>query len=528
MKQMIYSLLISGFLHLVPVQAQQLVNAGSGIYISSGTNMVINSDYLNLNNGRISNNGNIEIYGEWTNNGNTQAITAGGSGITSFKGNTPQNIGGNADSHFNSLYIENDSSVFLSTNVNIEDKLNILSGRIHLSDYDLNLGVSGEDISTGSGHFVVTDGTGKFSMFVPGGSLKTFRVGPQTWNYCYITNHAAGDIFSVNIMQDILTGGTTGTTIPEIEDCVLLTWNVSPSDIANANYRLFVDWYEYQEGSTFDRCHSALGYYYNGQWNGNIEVPACSGSIHNQKMDNINFAGSFAVGDLESPMALLLELKIDLKAFLEGPYDGVDMSTALNTNNQIPLSQPFNTSPWNYNGSESVSAIPAGVVDWVLIEGRDSPTPEQATNSQIFTKQAAFLLSDGSIVGTDGVSPVSFLHYQPMYELFVVIHHRNHLSILSNNYLTENNGVYTYDFTTTSAQAYNNGQKELEGGAYGMYGGDANADGQIDATDKSLWTANAGTKGYRKEDFNMDTQICNKDKNNIWVENINKTSQVPE
>jgi hypothetical protein len=56
-------------------------------------------------------------------------------------------------------------------------------------------------------------------------------------------------------------------------------------------------------------------------------------------------------------------LLADLKVFLEGPYSGGSMSTTLNAGGYLPLSQPFNTSPWNYNGPESVTGIPAGVVD---------------------------------------------------------------------------------------------------------------------------------------------------------------------
>jgi hypothetical protein len=36
---------------------------------------------------------------------------------------------------------------------------------------------------------------------------------------------------------------------------------------------------------------------------------------------------------------------LDLKVFLEGPYNGTTMNTLLNAHNLIPLSQPFNTDP---------------------------------------------------------------------------------------------------------------------------------------------------------------------------------------
>jgi len=61
-----------------------------------------------------------------------------------------------------------------------------------------------------------------------------------------------------------------------------------------------------------------------------------------------------------------------------------------------------------------------------------------------------------------------------------------------------------------------------------MVGGDANADGDINAADKILWTIDAGTKGYMATDHNMDVQVNNQDKNDTWAENGTYSSQIPE
>ncbi len=36
------------------------------------------------------------------------------------------------------------------------------------------------------------------------------------------------------------------------------------------------------------------------------------------------------------------QITLDLKVFLEGPFNGTMMNTTLNTQNMIPLSQPYN------------------------------------------------------------------------------------------------------------------------------------------------------------------------------------------
>ena len=72
---------------------------------------------------------------------------------------------------------------------------------------------------------------------------------------------------------------------------------------------------------------------------------------------------------------------LELKAMLEGPVSGSVMLTPLNLGGMIPLSQPYNMLPWNYNGTESTAVVPANVVDWVLVELRDATSAANATSA---------------------------------------------------------------------------------------------------------------------------------------------------
>ncbi|MCD4744753.1 MAG: choice-of-anchor J domain-containing protein [Bacteroidales bacterium] len=226
-----------------------------------------------------------------------------------------------------------------------------------------------------------------------------------------------------------------------------------------------------------------------------------------------------------------VSFKIDLKAFLNGPFNGTDMNTYLNSSTYLPLSQPYNISPWNYLGTESVIAMPnANVVDWVLVELRDTTDAASATGSTIAAQQAAFVLNDGTITGMDGSSELIF-NITIDENLFAVIWHRNHLGVLSANPLVETGGVYTYDFSTGEGQAYGgaNGHKEIATGVWGMFGGDGNADKQISNSDKvDIWETQAGGSGYLSGDFSLDGQCNNTDKVEIWAPNTGRSSQVPE
>ncbi len=189
-------------------------------------------------------------------------------------------------------------------------------------------------------------------------------------------------------------------------------------------------------------------------------------------VSGLSYTGTAPDGEVEDyEITIGGDVDVNLKAFLEGPFNGTTMDTDLNSQNLIPLSQPYNSDPtakWYYTGTESVSSIPnTNVVDWVVVEFRDAPTAAAATGATMVSQQAAFILNDGTIVGLDGVSPVKTNGlYQ--YDLYVVIWHRNHLGVMSAIPIVPSGiNQYTYDFTTALGQAYLNGQKNLGGGIYG-------------------------------------------------------------
>ena len=222
-------------------------------------------------------------------------------------------------------------------------------------------------------------------------------------------------------------------------------------------------------------------------------------------------------------------IDLNVLVYLEGPYDMGSMITILKDDGQIPHNQPYNVSPWFYTGTESVAAIPDNVVDWVLVDLRDAPSATAALPATSAEMQAAFILNNGSVVGLDGSSVLQFtaaISNDP----HVVVWHRNHLGVLSATSPVETSGIYTYDFSTALAQAFGGGlgYKLIDTGIYGMAGGDANGDGVIDAADKALWIGQAGTKGYKASDLDLDMQVNNIDKNDLMIENQDLSSQVPD
>jgi hypothetical protein len=216
---------------------------------------------------------------------------------------------------------------------------------------------------------------------------------------------------------------------------------------------------------------------------------------------------------------------VKTKVFLEGPFIANTMSTYLRDVELLPLNQPFNTAPWNYSGTESAANIPADVVDWILIKLRTA-----VSGTSEVSARAAFLKNDGNVVDLDGSDQVRFPGIAPG-NYYIVICHRNHLSIMSKEAHPLGESATLYDFTTSQQKAYgSNPMKELASGIYGMFAGDGNADGGIDNADKdAVWRFQNGT-AYQYEklaDFNLDGGIDARDMNLKWRPNLNKSSQVP-
>ncbi|MCD4696362.1 MAG: hypothetical protein K8S16_09005 [Bacteroidales bacterium] len=268
------------------------------------------------------------------------------------------------------------------------------------------------------------------------------------------------------------------------------------------------------------------GDYYEGT---NVSLSWTVGEIATETYAN----GSYILTQgFQQPIGIIITgIDLDVIAFLEGPFSGTQMTTMLNTAGLIPLSQPFYIQPWQYAGSENVTSIPnANIVDWVLIELRDTTDAASANSTSVIARQAAFLTNNGTVVGLDGSSILSFDN-SITHNLFVVVWHRNHLGIMSANAVTQSGGIYIYDFSNGAGQAYGetDAQKYFDNGIWGMIAGDGNADGVINLNDKiNVWSQQVGTTGYKTADYNMEGQVNNQDKNDLMIPNYGNTEQIPD
>ena len=143
-------------------------------------------------------------------------------------------------------------------------------------------------------------------------------------------------------------------------------------------------------------------------------------------------------------------------ALLDGPYSTSTglMGDNLRSQGLIPAAHPFNSTPFNHSGPETVAPMLLSVsgqnaiVDWVLVELRDKVVP-----SVIVAQRAALIQRDGDIVDTDGVSPVRFMNLMSN-DYHVAIRHRNHLGVMTAATIELDHLAEIVDFTDVNFPNY--------------------------------------------------------------------------
>ena len=227
----------------------------------------------------------------------------------------------------------------------------------------------------------------------------------------------------------------------------------------------------------------------------------------------------------ESAQIIVSSSVVNTKIFLEGPYSSGTMLTNLSSSGYLPLTQPYSAAPWNFSGTESVAAgffsTHPQIVDWVLLELRTGTSP-----STTVARRAAFLKSDGTIVDLNGVDPVAFIVPDAV-EYYIVIKHRNHLSLMSSVSTLLTDTTPLYNFTNSQSKAFGTSpMKDLGGGIFGAFTADTDGSGVVNAADRSDTWNDRNLTGYRGTDVDLSGTVNAADRSLVW-NNRNFSTQVP-
>jgi hypothetical protein len=114
---------------------------------------------------------------------------------------------------------------------------------------------------------------------------------------------------------------------------------------------------------------------------------------------------------------------------------------------------------------------------------------------------------------------------------YLVIKHRNHIRVMSQNTISFAAGSASYDFSTGATKYYGTGGAvELAAGVWGLWAGDGNQDGSTSLTDFTAWRTSAqnGETGYQASDYGLNGHITSSDYV-LWFNNerVGATTGMP-
>ncbi len=492
-----YSLVLFLLITMSGLVSAQLVNNGGTITIQSGASLIVDGD-ITQSSGIIENNGTIELTGNMTNDG-TYTAGAASKLITSGSSSSTLDMNGASVAILENSKTAGDVSLLSGVTVSEEVSFNGDSD-VLLGDFNLTLEDGVSTNGSVNSHFV-TDGIGTLDQVVPAAGSFTADVGDGT-NYTPIAYTHTGTYTSSSIISSSVTDMKHPDAIADADDFLNRYWEVS-TDITSPSLDMTGTYVAGDvTGTATDmsgaRWENTEWEFVNGSQSGSTIVATTTET--SSELTGMNFYG-----------------KADFKVFLEGPYTDDAMLNTINSS--LPTTNP-------YDPSETGVTIPANAVDWVKVDIRES-----SANTTVVSEKAGFLLTDGSIVGTDGNQVVI---KDASATTLVAVFHRNSLGVMTNDPIDFTTQTPMINFADGITGTFGtDAMKDMGNGIFALYNGDFDNNGAINANDLiDGWVPNNGqTFMYSTSasaDFDLNGAINANDLIDIWVPNNSKTQQIPQ
>lgn len=222
-------------------------------------------------------------------------------------------------------------------------------------------------------------------------------------------------------------------------------------------------------------------------------------------------------------------ITLELSVLLEGPYNLTtqQMNSDLQTNNLIPLLEPYTALGYTHVGSGGETTVPLvlanpvdPIVDWAFVELR-----EASDSATAVATRSVLLRASGAIADIDGSAGAHFSGVSPG-DYWVVVRHRNHVDAMSSFPVTLNGSSSgSYSFSNDGAFGLNPMVTTTDGN-HVLISGDINGDQIINAVDRSEVWNSRNMSGYILQDANLSRISDAADRSKIW-NNRNLAGEVP-
>ncbi len=286
------------------------ITAGGNIYMDFGGNnmtvpLIVNGN-LNLA-GQLSGSGaiggDIELKGNWNNNGvasvnffpNLRAVT--------FNGTSNQNIGGTNTTvnPFDFLTINNAAGVTLtSVNVEVDNQLTMTNGHVTLGNFNLKLNGLNTPLTGGSSsNYIVTNGNGTLSRNF-NNTATLYPVGPDASTYSPVTMQQSGTADDISVRVNIAPAFVPG--VNDANQMVNLQWTLNEAVAGGNNLSSNFEWPLISEAAGFIRGNGVFqGDYTGAAWQARASI--LSGGNPYLSSSSVNYTGSlsnrpFVIGNI--------------------------------------------------------------------------------------------------------------------------------------------------------------------------------------------------------------------------------------
>jgi hypothetical protein len=286
------------------------INSGANIFMNSGGNnmtvpLIVNGN-INLVGSLAGSNsigGDIELKGNWNNNGVAVTNFFPNSRTVTFNGSSNQNIGGSNTTviPFAFLTIDNTAGVTLTAyNVEVNNQLNLTNGKVTLGAFNLKLnGLNTPLVGGTSSNYIVTNSTGVLSRNF-NNVATLYPVGPDASTYSPVTLQQSGTADDITVLVKTAPAFVPG--VADLNQMVNLQWTINESTSGGNNLSSNFQWPLSSEAPGFIRGSGVFqGDYTGGSWQ--VRASALSGGNPYLSSSSVNFMGTlsntpFVVGNI--------------------------------------------------------------------------------------------------------------------------------------------------------------------------------------------------------------------------------------
>lgn len=304
--------------------AQTLFINGAILHLDAGSTVFVNGNFQNQTGSNLTNNGNLKVMGNVTNN---QTMPLPGNGVVEFVGTTTQTINGSATYQAKDVLINNANGVVLNTPLLVDGSMSFTNGILTSSSitnsvqFTTNGTHSGASDSSHVIGYAVKAGTGSFTYPV-GNSVK----------YEPIDLNLSANAAGMQVRYDSTDGGTGAFSASGTDPMPLVSvnhtehWDLSP--VSTATGTVTMHWNNYKGLVINNTADLRVGHYVGGNWQnegGNsITGTAASGSLTSNALSTWS---PFALGSMEI-IAPLPVAELIFTAKKEASSDKLSWSTS--------------------------------------------------------------------------------------------------------------------------------------------------------------------------------------------------------